>query len=475
MFSRWLIALFTLFSLLATNKVAANDEFEAWKKQQQTSFNNYLNAQQAAFKKALETDWENFKLAQPKSIYSEPKVNKPPVVPDAPKDVVDVKPQIKAQPQPKVTPPKQQPPVKQIPTKQSIEVFYLGNQYALPSISPSYSPLAAENKSIANAWESLYPQLTDTVKEIQANPNIKDMPDWALISLLDAYAMKVSEGDENGHQLLLWSLLLEMGYDAKLAYDKQHLYLLLPSVQKIYGKPAIELNGQKYYLLTGKVPNGSLYTHTNSLGSQKFFNFAFSNKQPIQGLAAQQRVLSDPITGLKLEYYVYPELASYYRYHPPIDLVWYFKVTPQDSNYQSLVSALKGALAELPRSTQVRVLLSLIQHGFDYEKDQQQWGEEYYATPMHTLMLDAADCEDRSFLFAYLVEQVVGIKTVGLKYPGHLAVAVALDEQSVRQDADYVVVNNQRFFVADPTYIGADIGQAMPMFAGVKPEVINKN
>lgn len=475
MLSRWFTAA-TLLTLLSTSHaVYANAEFEAWKQQQETSFNNYLSAEQAAFKKALESDWENFKLAQPQSIYSEPKVDKPPVAPEPSKQIVDVSPEIKEKPLPEVKPPEPEKPPVKTPEKNTLAVYYLGQTFHLPNFSISYSPLKAENKAIANAWESLYPALTDTVEKLQSDAQVKALPDWALISLLDAYSAQVSNGDENGQQLLFWSLLMEMGYDARLAYDNQYLYLLLPSQQKIYGKAAIDIKGTKYYLLTGREPKGSLYTHTSSLNNQKTFNFSFSDKQPIQGLKAEQRVLRDDITGLELHYYVYPELASYYRHHPPIDLVWYFKVTPQDQNYQEMVNALKAALAELPKSTQVRVLLSLIQQGYEYEKDQQQWGEEYYATPMHTLMLEAADCEDRSFLFAYLVEQVVGIPTVGLKYPGHLAVAVALPDKDISPNAEYVLVAGQKYYVADPTYIGADIGQAMPMFDGIKPEVVNKH
>lgn len=118
--------------------------------------------------------------------------------------------------------------------------------------------------------------------------------------------------------------------------------------------------------------------------------------------------------------------------------------------------------------------MSLVQHGFKYLRDDEQWGEEYYATPMHTLMLEAVDCEDRSFLYSFLVEQVTGLRTVGLKYPGHLAVAVELSASHPEENADFVIVNGRRFYVSDPTYIGASVGQAMPMFDGVTPVIINK-
>jgi hypothetical protein len=35
-----------------------------------------------------------------------------------------------------------------------------------------------------------------------------------------------------------------------------------------------------------------------------------------------------------------------------------------------------------------------------------------------------------------------------------------------------VDVDGKRFVVADPTYIGADLGMAMPQFANVRPEIV---
>lgn len=134
-------------------------------------------------------------------------------------------------------------------------------------------------------------------------------------------------------------------------------------------------------------------------------------------------------------------------------------------------SQLKKELNDKPQKVQVQTILSLIQFGFEYELDVDQWGEEYYAAPMHTLMLRAADCEDRAFLFSFLVEEVVGLKTVGLHYPGHLAAAVAFDSNS-GVSGKYVTLEGVKYYVTDPTYIGASIGEEMPQFSTVAPKLI---
>jgi hypothetical protein len=58
---------------------------------------------------------------------------------------------------------------------------------------------------------------------------------------------------------------------------------------------------------------------------------------------------------------------------------------------------------------------------------------------------------------------LLGLRVVALHYPGHLATAVEF-KSNVR--GEIISYQNRRYIVCDPTYIGADIGQAMPDFRG---------
>lgn len=79
-----------------------------------------------------------------------------------------------------------------------------------------------------------------------------------------------------------------------------------------------------------------------------------------------------------------------------------------------------------------------------------------------------SDCEDRAILYAVLVRDLLGLKTVLLHYPGHLAAAVRFDEEVT---GDYMLIDGARYTVCDPTYIGADIGMAMPQYRHVAADV----
>lgn len=76
-----------------------------------------------------------------------------------------------------------------------------------------------------------------------------------------------------------------------------------------------------------------------------------------------------------------------------------------------------------------------------------------------TLFYPYCDCEDRAILFTRLVRDLLGLKTILVYYPGHLASAVCFSENV---PGDYVVLNGKRFVVSDPTYIGAPVGMTMP-------------
>ena len=59
----------------------------------------------------------------------------------------------------------------------------------------------------------------------------------------------------------------------------------------------------------------------------------------------------------------------------------------------------------------------------------------------------------------------MGLDVVFLHYEGHLATAVAFDEDI---SGDYIKLNGKKYLVCDPTYINAPIGMEMPNLQLVK-------
>jgi hypothetical protein len=66
-----------------------------------------------------------------------------------------------------------------------------------------------------------------------------------------------------------------------------------------------------------------------------------------------------------------------------------------------------------------------------------------------------------------LAHELVGVKVVGLLYPGHMTTAVA--RKHVKQGDSTVNFHGTQYVIADPTYIGAPVGMAMPSYEKLKP------
>ncbi|MFQ6042627.1 MAG: hypothetical protein ACE5PV_17360, partial [Candidatus Poribacteria bacterium] len=99
----------------------------------------------------------------------------------------------------------------------------------------------------------------------------------------------------------------------------------------------------------------------------------------------------------------------------------------------------------------------------------EQFGGEKVLFPEESLFYDYSDCEDRSVLFAYLVRKLVGLEVIGLDFPGHIATGVKFNTDVT---GDYVMYQNRRYIICDPTYINADAGVCMPKFRNTTLSVI---
>lgn len=123
----------------------------------------------------------------------------------------------------------------------------------------------------------------------------------------------------------------------------------------------------------------------------------------------------------------------------------------------------------LTQQEAVSLLLDYVQFGFAYKTDQEQFGYEKPFFVDENFFYPYNDCEDRSILFCTLVKEILHLDTVFLHYPQHLAAAVCFTENV---NGDFILVDNRKYVVCDPTYIGAPIGKSMPQYQSVTAKVI---
>lgn len=131
-----------------------------------------------------------------------------------------------------------------------------------------------------------------------------------------------------------------------------------------------------------------------------------------------------------------------------------------------------NAMKEQYTPTQfIEMLLHFVQTAFEYKTDEEQFGYEKYFYPEEVIGYPYSDCEDRSALFAWLVQKYTNAKVIGLQYDGHVATAVCFGDGANVQ-GDGFMYGGKKYYVCDPTYINASIGMTMPQYQGKTPKVI---
>ena len=152
-------------------------------------------------------------------------------------------------------------------------------------------------------------------------------------------------------------------------------------------------------------------------------------------------------------------LIQYYASYPFTNLDIRFGAPLSAEAQYSLLPQLRASMRGMNQTEAVNFLLRFVQKSFGYQTDTEQFGRERYLFAEQTLYFANSDCEDRSALFAYLVKEILGLDTIGLLFPGHVATAVRFTQPA---QGSYYKYRGAKYFVCDPTYINATYGMVIP-------------
>ena len=151
---------------------------------------------------------------------------------------------------------------------------------------------------------------------------------------------------------------------------------------------------------------------------------------------------------------------DFYNDIPPVlDYTYYVQQPCDNKTMDNVCSVLRNAITGKSELQAVNMILDFVQQGFKYETDDKQFGREKYNFPEETFYYKACDCDDRAILFSVLIKELTKLDVVLIEYPNHLATAVKFNTQV---SGDYVTVQGNKYFICDPTYIGASAGMSMP-------------
>lgn len=359
--------------------------------------------------------------------------------------------------------------IKEMPT--TTFDFY-GNMIEIPSQTEIKSkPTYISNDEIASFFKYACEndKLKLTINLLEDKAIDYNLNGWGYIELVRASAMQLYK-ETNEQVLLSWYSLLKSGYDVRIGYSKTDVYLLAAFDTPVYYIPYYKIDNKKYYLVLFEAQNSSLelinsyeYEYSTDL---TLVNLHFKNL-PVLKVDPTSKTLWYKNKEVKFDYDA--NLINYYNTYPECDLSVYFTPPLSPLAIASIDRVLTPYMENKSTIEKIDVLLDFVQHSIGYKTDEEQFGKENYMFAEEAIYFPFADCEDRSVLLSQLIKHFIGVKTIALIYPKHVSLGVKISEPI---DGFFVNYNNEKYYVADPTYIGAKTGMIMSQYVDVSPEII---
>ncbi len=448
------------------------DDLLRWMEMEEERFENYLTQTDRAFAKFLENEWRKFELMieslpdttpKPKRIpqkepvdliktdtkqYEDRIVNEIPCSELKPRHVVE------------------KYPVKKIDrTGQKLSLLFFQTPMDIfydQKVRLNIRHL--DEQEFSRVWKELSStNFEDMLSQFYDYRNSMNLNDWGYVLFLNEVGNSLYQNNgTNERVLFVWFYLLRSGYDTRLGYNCNNIYLLISTNEQLYGTSYYSLGHQnrRYYVCPIVNVNeviGSLYSYEGEYpGSNNNVQFTLE-ASPTLSKDNINKALS--FTYQHKEYDLPVELnrniVAFYNMFPQMELDIYFKAPMASSSGLSIRNGLTPIIKGISKEEAVNIILRFVQTGFEYATDHEQFQTENFLFPDETLFYDQSDCEDRSILFAYLVKEMIGLDVIGLDYPGHIATAVKFNSKIL---GDTVSFQGNRYTICDPTYINADIG-----------------
>ena len=470
--------LFGLFSLLllAGSLLLEAETFTHFKRKQVAEFKEYKDANDKAFVHYLKSQWQAYKKFRGVTLYDEPKPKKMPRTQPVTPPKAGPKIYIKLQ---KIPQPQKPPVVMEVvnQTKESntsvhdVVFDFFGTKlgFDIPQKIKRAKFYPTSQQGIANYFDaaasSEYETLLDEIKNVKKAMHLND---WGLYLLVDKIGHKLYRYDDEA-QLFSWFVFNKLGYDVRVGLANGRVISMYHSKKIIYATPNFRFGMKRYYLLSryAKESVGAVYSYAkNYTSATKALDLSL-DELPLLQPDYKTKKLFFTYLGKKytLSYRYNKNLIDFFATYPQTDYATFFNAPVDELSYASLIESLRRYINGKRAAEAMNFVLGFVQNAFAYETDMKQFGHEKVMFAEETLFYDASDCEDRSVLYSFLTKKLFGVSVVALKYPNHMATAL-----DVPLEGDKVYIKGREYVIADPTYVNAPIGQAMPQFKGQRPE-----
>ena len=482
-----------VFLIFSPNIYSQSTDFEKWKNEQQNEFQEYKNELDLEFAQRLENLWIELDINRASILFKSPKPEILPVF-DGDFDVDEKVKSISVVTKEKIDPTSSdfktfsQANTFNVPTSE-ISFYYYSNPIKLDYPSQlieaftkgNFSTGKISDKYISNFWREISQvNHTDYIAYLIDVRKKLNLDDWGYLLLINKISESIFTANQNLIRLNNWFLLTQSGYDNKIGYDQNKVFNLFHTDSDIYRLEYYELDSKKYYPITYLNHNqnpGTIFTyeenHQKQINPLNFSNIQYPHTGTAQKLITKKFEFEfDGIT-YQYEIDVDERIIEQYEFYPLVNLSTFFSASFSPYLAEQIQSNFQPIIDGMSELESINFLLALVQKSFKYKTDQDHFYREKFMITEETFFYEYSDCDDRSILLANLIQELLGLEVVGLRYSRHLAVAVNLS--SNESIGDTHIFNEKNFIVTDPTFIGAPAGKTMTQFKGENPTIIQIN
>lgn len=479
-----------LFSMLCVCHMMAQTSFDEFRQQSSKNFAEYKAKTQREFaeyrKKCNETyagfmrkSWaltlSEKPIPKPKEDEVRPVIYNSEPIEDTPLPVVTVVP-IAPAPTP---PPEPIAPIEEnIETDHWLDFVFCGTECKVRVPEQPLRFSVYNENAFAEVWEKYsgteYDNMLYDCLNLRRELHLND---WAYLMMLDAFTSEYFDAKGNDATFLMAYIYCQSGYKMRLARTDSEIYLLVASNDIMLERTYYDLDGELFFPYTLDMDNEA-YICSASMDDGKKLSLAFTEQPLLSTHLSDARTLqSVKYKDVSATLRVNAGLIELYAHYPTSmtdnDFMtrWavYANTPPGKEMQMQLYPALQKKLEGLSEYEKVERLLNFVQTAFVYNYDDRVWGRDRAFFAEETLFYPYSDCEDRAILFSRLVRDLVDLDVALVYYPGHLATAVRFKMQVV---GDYVMVDNEKYTICDPTYINAPVGATMPRMNNSEAKVI---
>lgn len=325
--------------------------------------------------------------------------------------------------------------------------------------------------AVADYWNELYRsgEVENLLYDCFQLRECLDLCDWAFYKMTESMSKALYPSDRNEATLFHAYVLSQAGFRLRIGYsvEDEHLHFIVAAECDIYEYPYWELDEGRYYLLDGCDLKKMRLVMTDFAGSHPMRLTIGNDNRFAENLSDVRSLASERYDYVKASIRTNLNLLSFYEEYPqalvnndPRTRWRFYAEAPLGYNVrETLYPQLKQHLSGKSELEAVEILLNFVQTGLEYENDEKIWGMDRAFFADESLYYPFCDCEDRSILFSRLVRDLMGLDVALIYYPGHLAAAVRFNELV---EGDYIVVDDIRYTVCDPTYVNAHVGMTIP-------------